>query len=108
MKPREAARWILEHHDTTLPTKDSEAMRQAVRALANIKEEAAETEPRRWIEQGDFYGYYYDCPACGEGITEGPNGETPEQAGWHYCPYCGAYIEGVQEAETDDEEEDEQ
>ena len=60
-------------------------------------------EPQKWREETDDYSFYYECPVC-FGEVGGPDGD-PEAWGWHYCPECGARLEGVTPY-RDDEEED--
>ena len=83
----------------------TEILEKLESALEKITEGQQKEEPKSWLEQGDYYGKYYDCPVCGEGITEGPNGETPEEADWHYCPYCGARLEGIIRIPENEEQE---
>lgn len=60
-------------------------------------------EPGKWKEQEEYYNVYYECPACGEAYTSDYG--TPEEMGWHYCPECGARLEGICWLSKDDEEE---
>ena len=60
-------------------------------ALELLKEQEAKTG--KWIEQDGYDGdVYYDCSACGESwvMIDG----TPQENGIHYCPHCGAKMEG--------------
>lgn len=50
-------------------------------------------EPGKWKETLEGYAVYYMCPACGEEYASDYG--TPEEAGWHYCPECGARVEGT-------------
>lgn len=60
---------------------------------------------RKWKEDVEGYSIYYECPECGEGYSDEYG--TPEEAGWHYCPECGARLEGILRLPDwpDDEEE---
>ena len=50
-------------------------------------------EPGKWKETLEGYSIYYECPKCGEGYSDEYG--TPEEIGWHYCPECGARLEGI-------------
>ena len=63
-------------------------------------------EPGRWKEAEEGYSTYYECPECGEGYSDEYG--TPEEMGWHYCPECGAWLEGILRIHEDDGEEAEE
>lgn len=58
---------------------------------------------RKWREAEEGYSTYYECPECGEGYSDEYG--TPEEIGWHYCPECGARLEGICWLSKDDEQE---
>ena len=58
---------------------------------------------RKWREAEEGYSTYYECPECGEGYSDEYG--TPEEIGWHYCPECGARLEGILRLPENDEEE---
>ena len=58
---------------------------------------------RKWREAEEGYSTYYECPECGEGYSDEYG--TPEEVGWHYCPECGARLEGILRLPENDEEE---
>lgn len=58
---------------------------------------------RKWRETEEGYSTYYECPECGEAYSDEYG--TPEQIGWHYCPECGAWLEGILRLPEYDEEE---
>ena len=63
-------------------------------------------EPGKWKEQEEYYNVYYECPICGEAYTSDYG--TPEEMGWHFCPECGARVEGTARLpELNDEDEEE-
>ena len=65
-------------------------------------------EPQEWHEVRDEYSEYYECPLCYAGVGVGEAGGDPEEWGWHYCPECGARLDGVKRIpDWQDEEEDE-
>lgn len=53
-------------------------------------------EPSVWLYKPDVYGEgVYECSACGEPYILD---DTPTAHNYHFCPNCGAKMEGVKEA----------
>lgn len=64
-------------------------------------------EPQEWHETSDDYGVYYECPNCSAGVGQGEEFGDPEEWGWHYCPECGARLDGVKRIPDWPDEEEE-
>lgn len=63
----------------------------AKNALDLLKEQP-EQKHGHWIEQDDYNDTYYKCSVCGEPwvLIDG----TPLENGMHFCPKCGAIMDG--------------
>lgn len=54
--------------------------------------DVVEVKRGRWTMWDDGEGDTYECSACGEVWTL--NAGTPKENNMHYCPNCGAKMEG--------------
>lgn len=75
--------------------------------LESILKQINGEKPKEWHEVKDEYSEYYECPLCYAGVGVGEAGGDPEEWGWHYCPECGARLDGVKRIPDWPDEEEE-